>query len=63
MGNKKNTPVGRSTNMKGGEKNNAPAGGKLGKLHGAGKTIPTFNAGRIDKLEGTNPKSTGGVKS
>lgn len=59
----KKTKVGKSSKISAGESNNSPAAGKLGKLHKAGKTIETFNAGRIDKLEGKNPATTGGVKS
>lgn len=62
-GNMKKAPHGRSSKISADESNNAPAAGKLGKLHKAGKTIGTFNAGRIDKLENTNPKTTGGVKA
>lgn len=61
MGMKK-APVGRSSKTDMGKK--APdAAGRLGKLHSAGKTVPLFNASRIDKMEGTTPPSTGGVKS
>lgn len=58
MGHKK-APVGRSSNMKDGK--SAPA--KLGKAHSGGKTVPSFNAARIDKLENSKPSGTGGVKS
>jgi hypothetical protein len=55
----KKAPVGRSSKMKDG-KNAAPA--KLGKAHSSGKTVPSFNAARMDKMEATNPTGTGGVK-
>lgn len=61
MGNMRKAPHGRSSKITDGS-SKPPAAGKLGKLHKAGKTVPLFNANRIDKMENTNPKTTGGVK-
>ena len=60
MSNMKRTPVGKSSKIKDG-KTSAPAG-KQKELHTGGKTVPSFNAARIDKLEATNPVGTGGLK-
>lgn len=62
MANMRKAPRGRSSKTDMGQKN-PPAGGKLGKLHKAGGTVPLFNASRIDSLENKNPKTSGGVKS
>lgn len=52
----KKAPVGKSKNLGDG----MPAKPGLSKLHKGGKTIPTFNASRIDGLGMT--KGSGGVK-
>lgn len=62
MGNMKKAPVGRSSKTDMGRKN-PPAGGEVGKLHRAGKTVPLFNAARIDKMENKGSSGKGGVKS
>lgn len=59
MGNMKKAPVGRSSKIKD-SKTSAPT--KQSGLHKGGKTVPSFNAARIDKLENTTPATTGGVK-
>lgn len=60
MGNMKKAPVGRSSKTDMGKKN--PDAAKSGNLHKGGKTVATWDSTRNDKLEGTNPKTSGGVK-
>jgi len=55
----KKAPAGRSSNLKDG-KISSPA--KLSRDHKGGKTVPSFNASRMDKLEGKAPMGNGGVK-
>lgn len=60
MGNMKKAPHGKSFKTDMGKKN--PPAGRSGKLHKAGKTVPLWDSTRNDKLENTNPKTSGGVK-
>lgn len=52
----KPAPVGSSFKTDMGAKN-PPAAGGLQKLHGGGSTVPTWQAARIDGLEGKGQKT------
>jgi len=61
MGSMKKAPHGKSFNTDKGAKN--PAAAKTGKLHKAGKSVPSWDSTRNDKLDNQGVKGTGGVKS
>lgn len=54
----KKAPVGSSFNKNGGPFQAI----SLKKSHSSGKTAPTFNAERMDRLEKSGNKKSGGVK-